>query len=497
MVSKLYDGSNWKNLNGLKLWNGSAWKNSVRGWIWDGSNWKQWYPEYPINTAAPTVSGSTTQGNTLSTTNGSWNSNLAYNPASYSYQWRRGSSDISGATSSTYTTVVADVGNAVSCRVTATNNRGTTPVVSSNSITIQSAAVSNTSAPVTGGSTFLGGTATVTNGSWNGSPNSYAYQWFNASNGVAISGATSSSLVIPASVVGASVWCRVTATNTSTSSSASAFSNSFIALPTVTGLSVTDATSTPGAPSSVTVSITGQTTANVSWGAGTGNISFYDGYASVGTLTNRNDSTRTANIVSGTAGSSTTVYMRSANFNGQVGLSWNSISSPYTTVTYYIYIDSNFITTTTSNSYTYTKGNTSGSTSAQVIAYVGGSQGSSQSGSVNLTTKYSGYTTGSGTFSPAGVAPSTPTSLTNTYSSGPSWTGTWAASSGTAPITYYWTLTQANSEGGATTFTTNGNTTGTSFTSGGGGSTYGLWARFTVYAQNSVGTSGTATSSWA
>lgn len=139
MATRLYDGSNWKNINGLKLFDGSSWKNAVRGWMWNGSAWKQWYPEYPINTSAPTVSGSTTQGNTLSCTTGSWNSNLAYNPTTYAYQWRRGSTDISGATSSTYVTQVADVGNAVSCRVTGTNNRGSTPVVSSNSITIQSA----------------------------------------------------------------------------------------------------------------------------------------------------------------------------------------------------------------------------------------------------------------------------------------------------------------------------------------------------------------------
>ena len=507
MVSKLYDGSNWKNINGLKLYNGSAWKNAVRGWMWNGSAWKQWYPEYPINTAAPTVSGTATQGNTLSCTTGSWNSNLAYSPASYSYQWRRGSSDISGATSSTYSTVVADVGNAISCRVTATNNRGSTPVISSNSITVTSAAVTNVTAPTTGGSTFLGGTATVTTGTWNGNPNSYSYQWYNASNGTAISGATSSSLTIPASVVGASVWCLVTATNTSTGSSASAYSSSFIALPTVTGLSVSDSTITPGAPSSVSVTVTGQTTANVSWGAGT-NISFYDGYSSVGTLTNRNDSTRTANVVSGTAGTSFTVFIRSANFNGRVTGSWNAISGSHTTVTYYIYVDGSFITTTTSNSYTYTKGNTSGSTSFQVVAYVGGSQGSSQSGSVSLTTKYSGYTSGSGTFQSAAVAPSTPTNGGGTYqlpSSGNNFnyitnaTFT-SSSSGTTPITYSWTVYSSDFNTGPWSLRNSGTLSSSSLSTtlnipqqGWDSDSYGSWAQYNVTESNSAGSSGTLT----
>ena len=77
MVTKIHDGANWKNINGLKLYNGTAWKNATKGWIWNGSLWKQWYPEYPINTGSPTVYGSTTQGKTLSVTNGSWNTNLA------------------------------------------------------------------------------------------------------------------------------------------------------------------------------------------------------------------------------------------------------------------------------------------------------------------------------------------------------------------------------------------------------------------------------------
>ena len=97
---------------------------------------------------------------------------------------------------------------------------------------------------------------------------------------------------------------------------------------------------------------------------------------------------------------------------------------------------------------------------------------------------------------PSGTAPSTPTGLSNTYSSGPSWTGSWSASSGTATITYYWTLYQSVSNGGSITATASGSTTGTSFTRS-MSSANGLWAYFTVYASNSYGTSGTAISSWA
>ena len=138
MASRVYNGSAWKNINGLKLFNGTTWKNAVRGWTWNGTAWKQWYPEYPLNTTAPTVSGSATQGQTLSCTTGTWNANDAY-IGTYTYQWTRAGSNISGATSSTYSTVVADVGNAIACRVTSTNQRGTTTVTSSNSINVVAA----------------------------------------------------------------------------------------------------------------------------------------------------------------------------------------------------------------------------------------------------------------------------------------------------------------------------------------------------------------------
>jgi hypothetical protein len=229
MVSKLYDGSNWKNLNGLKLYDGSAWKNTVRGWLWSGSAWKQWYPEYPINTAAPTVSGTATQGNTLSTTNGSWNSNLAYSPASYAYQWRRGSSDISGATSSTYTTVVADVGNAISCRVTATNNRGPTPVISSNSITVTSAlpgapsnlSITSTTTQPGAFSVSTSSSATTTaSGSWTSATNTTSYS-ASTSAGSISANTGARTFTISGGTSGNSYTVTVTAFNTSGSASLS------------------------------------------------------------------------------------------------------------------------------------------------------------------------------------------------------------------------------------------------------------------------------------
>jgi hypothetical protein len=81
----------------------------------------------PANTAAPTVTGSTSVGGVLSCSQGSWTNN----PASFTYKWLRNGTVIAGQTGSTYTVESGDVGTAISCEVTATNAAGSTGAVSS------------------------------------------------------------------------------------------------------------------------------------------------------------------------------------------------------------------------------------------------------------------------------------------------------------------------------------------------------------------------------
>ena len=80
-----------------------------------------------VNTVAPVVSGTTTEGETLSVTNGSWTPS----PAGYTYQWKRDGTNIGSATSATYILVLADVDSLISCVVTANDGgSGTTPATS-------------------------------------------------------------------------------------------------------------------------------------------------------------------------------------------------------------------------------------------------------------------------------------------------------------------------------------------------------------------------------
>jgi hypothetical protein len=87
----------------------------------------------PANTALPTISGTPTQGETLTAADGSW-SNA---PTAYAYQWRRCNSagascaNISGAGSGSYTLASADVGSTIRVIVTASNAHGSASATSS------------------------------------------------------------------------------------------------------------------------------------------------------------------------------------------------------------------------------------------------------------------------------------------------------------------------------------------------------------------------------
>lgn len=75
----------------------------------------------PVNTAAPTISGTAVVGSTLTVSDGTW---TGVPTPTFGYQWQRGTTNISGATSTTYVVQLSDVGNTIRCVVTGTNAVG-------------------------------------------------------------------------------------------------------------------------------------------------------------------------------------------------------------------------------------------------------------------------------------------------------------------------------------------------------------------------------------
>lgn len=171
--------------------------------------------ELPVNTVLPVISGTITEDEILSVTDGTWTGTPS---PTFTYQWRRdtgsGFNNIGSATNNTYTLVTADVGADIDCVVTATNIAGSVNATANEVGPIASAAIlpANTVAPVVSGFVAVGQTLTSTTGTWTGTPTpTYTYQW--KSDGSNIGGATSSTYVVQTGTVATTLRCDVTATN--------------------------------------------------------------------------------------------------------------------------------------------------------------------------------------------------------------------------------------------------------------------------------------------
>jgi hypothetical protein len=186
------------------------------------------YGSAPVNTVAPAVTGTAAFGSTLTTTNGTWTGAPA---PTFTYQWFRSpSTSISGATSSTYVLVAADVGFGIFCQVTATNSVAPSGVTANSNTTASVVAIAP-GAPTIGTATATSSTtATVayTAPASNGGATITLYTATSSPGGVTGTLATAGSGTITVSGLSPSTsyTFTVTATNSAGTSAASAASNS-------------------------------------------------------------------------------------------------------------------------------------------------------------------------------------------------------------------------------------------------------------------------------
>jgi hypothetical protein len=189
-------------------------------------------PPVPLNTSAPTVTGTPQVGAQLSGTPGIWSGS----PTSYAYAWKdcnsggTGCVPIPGATLSSYIVGPADAGDTIVLAVTAYHNSLSASATSSPTavVTTPSApgAPASTAAPQLSGGAQEGQTLAATAGAWRNSPAGYSYQWYDCdavgNNCAAIAGATNPTYSPQPSDLGYTEKAAVTASNGA--GSATAFS---------------------------------------------------------------------------------------------------------------------------------------------------------------------------------------------------------------------------------------------------------------------------------
>jgi hypothetical protein len=161
----------------------------------------------PTSSAGPAVAEVLQVGGVLTASPGSWSGSGA---VSFAYQWYRcdGSGahclSIHGATGLTYTEVAKDVGKTIGFAVHATDKTGTSTVYAGlvGPVAAAASGLAATAQPVVSGSATPGQVVQVSNGSWNGVPGSFGYQWLRCNaNGrlcAAIEGATASAYTVQA-----------------------------------------------------------------------------------------------------------------------------------------------------------------------------------------------------------------------------------------------------------------------------------------------------------
>ena len=171
-----------------------------------------------LATGAPVIGGTAQVGETLTVDTSGIDDADGISNATFSYQWIAGTTDISGATGSSYAPLVADLGKTIKVRVTFTDDEG-------NAETLTSAATGAvaprpnrpaTGAPTIGGTAQVGETLKVDTSSIADADGltgaTFSYQWL-SSRDTEIEGATSSTYTLAGADEGKAIRVRVSFTD--------------------------------------------------------------------------------------------------------------------------------------------------------------------------------------------------------------------------------------------------------------------------------------------
>jgi hypothetical protein len=161
-----------------------------------------------LSAPVPTISGTARLGQVLTAVPGTWGPGAV----GLTYQWYRGTAAIAGATATTYKLVAADVGKAISVRVTGAKTGYATTSKKSAATPPVLDVLTATPVPTITGTAKVGQKLTAKPGSWGPAPVALTYHWYRS--GSTISGATSTTYTLAAADLGKTITVKVTGTRT-------------------------------------------------------------------------------------------------------------------------------------------------------------------------------------------------------------------------------------------------------------------------------------------
>jgi len=211
-------------------WGDAGWAtlswSFVNTYVFDAVSVSSLHTGQPVSTAAPQLGYGAREGVKLTAPTGTWS------PAatSYAYQWQRASAgnwtNISGATSATYTPGTADLGLYLRVLVTAGNAGGQGAVTSTQTGPVGSGAPAASVLPAVSGTLSIGQNLTSTTGVWNPGGTSWQYQWQRSTDAggtwTNIAGATGS--VYKTTAADASAYLRMRFTDNNAYGTTTAYS---------------------------------------------------------------------------------------------------------------------------------------------------------------------------------------------------------------------------------------------------------------------------------
>ena len=241
----------WTEVKSIFHKRNGAWTEVLNVFRRTSTSWVKVFSavKIPGNTVAPTITGTGYLFSTLTNNSlGTWTNS----PTAYTRQWRRGNpssgggeptsySNISGATSSTYTTTSSDDGKYIICRITATNAVGSN-TVSSNSIYVNKYDPVSLLPYTLSGSSTVDSTLTAQEqiGSWENTttntgdtyPDTFEYEWSYSDGTIrqstAFNSINSNSYTIVPADLNEVIRVRVTGTNTGGSATSGYASSSTV-----------------------------------------------------------------------------------------------------------------------------------------------------------------------------------------------------------------------------------------------------------------------------